>query len=37
MTHSKGEEVGPPATKYLGNSLKNSLDSVYSIFMVVVE
>lgn len=37
MTRSNGEKVGPPARKYLGNSLRNSLDAVYSIFKLVVE
>lgn len=35
MTRSNGEKVGPPATKYLGNSLRNSLDAVYSIFKLI--
>lgn len=37
MTCSSGEKVGPPATKYLGNSLRNLLDSVYSTEKVVVK
>lgn len=37
MTCSNGGKVGPPATKYLGNSLRNSLDAVYSIFKLVLE
>lgn len=37
MTRSNGEKVGPPATKYFGDSLRNSLDAVYSIFKLVVE
>ena len=37
MTRSNGEKVGPPATKYFGDSLRNSLDAVYSIFKLVFE
>lgn len=37
MTCSNGEKVGPPATKYLGNSLRNSLDAAYNIFKPVLE